>query len=228
MKIYTCSRKQAAMAEDLENLIENIRFSRNLEKATLRNTTQGDSLKKDLSFIKVKRNKLLHSWEQKKRTFVQRNSGKRPVIRWSGEDVEKRDKKEKVSKHIINSEGYRRSDKSVREGSKLSLQQFTETSRHDNKDICTVQGDKKVIISCMPKLTVKDLSRILCPSLSDAENTRCFGTTSPSTSNGGLDHHFSNLLITKEPTIRHDFFSLQCKFFALTKTSSALVTKRFL
>jgi len=171
------------MAEDLENLIGNIIFSRNLKKATMRNTTQGDRFNKDLKFTQGKRNKLLHSWEQKKLAFVQQNSGKRAMIRWSGEDMEKRDKKEKVSKHTINSEGYRRSDKSVREGSKLSLQQFTEYSRNDNKDICTVQGGKKVIISFTPKRTVKDLSRILCPSLSDAKNTRCFGTASPNTPN---------------------------------------------
>ena len=124
--------------------------------------------------------------------------------------MEKRGKKEKVSKHIINSEVYRRSGKSVRERSELSLQQFTETSRHDNKDVCTGHGDEKANTLCMPKLTVSDLSRILCPSLSGAKDIRCCGTDSPNTSSRGLNHQFSNLFITKEPTNRHDSLSPAC------------------
>jgi len=73
VKIYTRFRKQAAMAEDWDNPIEYIRFSRNLKKAMMRNTTQGDSLKKDLKFIQGKRNKLMLSWEQEKLAFVQQN-----------------------------------------------------------------------------------------------------------------------------------------------------------
>lgn len=195
------------MAEDLENPTEFMKFSRNLGKAMMRNTVQGDRLKKDLKIIQGERKKLMHSWEQRKLAFVQQKYGKRPVIRWSGEDMEKEDKKEKVSKHIIKGEGYRRSGKSVRQRSELSLQQFTETSRHDNKDLCTLHGKKKVNTSCMPKLTVKDLSRILCPSLSDAKDIQCRSTASPNTSSHGLHHQFNNLFITKEPTIRHDSFS---------------------
>ena len=174
----------------------------------MRNTVKGDNLKKDLKFIQGERNKLIHSWEQRKLAFVQQKYGKRPVIRWSGEDMEKRDKKEKVSKHLMNSEGYRRSG--VRERSELPLQHFTETSRHDNKDLCIVHGDKKVNSSCMPKLTVKDLSRILCPSLSDTKDIKCRGIASPNTSSHRLNHQFSNLFITKESTIRHDSFSPAC------------------
>ena len=103
-----------------------------------------------------------------KLAFVQQKYGKRLVIRWSGKDV-KRDNKVKVSKHIMNCE----SDKRVHERSELFLQQFTEISRLDNKDLYTVHGDKKVNTSYMPKLTVKDLSRILCPSLSDNKEMRC-------------------------------------------------------
>ena len=75
--------------------------------------------------------------------------------------MEKRGNKVKISKKDIMS---CESDKPVHERSKLSLQQFTEISRLDNNDLYTVHGDKKVNTSCMPKLTVKDLSRILCPS----------------------------------------------------------------
>lgn len=123
------------MAEDLENPTEFIKFSRNLGKAMMRNTVQGDSLKKDLKIIQGERKKLMHSWEWRKLAFVQQKYGKRPVIRWSGEDMEKEDKKEKVSKHIIKGEGYRRpgnekcSSKHSCQRSELSLQQFTETSR---------------------------------------------------------------------------------------------------
>ena len=208
MTIYTRSRKQAAMAEDLENPTEYMKLSRNLRKAMMRNIVKGDSLKKDLKSIQGERNKLMHPWEQRKLAFAQQIFGKRPVLRWSGEDMERRDKKEKVSKHIMNSEGYRRSG--VRERSELSLQHFTETSRRDtDKDICTVHGDKKVN-TCMPKLTVKDLSRILCPSLSDTKDIKCRGIASPNTSSHRLNRQFSNLFITKEPTIRHDSFSPAC------------------
>ena len=198
------------MAEDLENPTEYMKFSRNLRKAMMRNTAQGDSLKKDLKFIQGERNKLMHSWEQEKLAFAQQKYGKRPVIRWSGEGMEKPDKKEKVSKHIMNGERYRGSGKRVRERNELSLQQFPDTSLLDNKDLCTVHGDKKINTSCRQKLTVKDLSRILCPSLSDAKDIRCRGTASPNTSSHGLNRQFSNLFITKEPIIRHDSFSPAC------------------
>jgi len=58
--------------------------------------------------------------------------------------MEKQDEKEKISKDTMNSEGCKRSGKSVHERSALSLQQLSETSRHDNKDLCTVQREKKV------------------------------------------------------------------------------------
>lgn len=171
-----------------------MKFSRNLRKAMLRNTVHGDSLKKDLKFIQGERNKLMHSWEQRKLAFVQQKYGKQPLIRQSGEDMEKQDEKEKISKDIM---------KSVRERSALSLQQLSETSRHDNKDLCTVQREKKVNTSCMTKLTVKDLSRILSPS--DAKDIRCRDTASPNTSSHALNHQFSNLFVTKQPTSRHCF-----------------------
>jgi len=73
LTIYTRSGKQAPMAEDLENPTEQyMKFSRNLRKAMLRNTVHGDSLKKDLKFIQGERNKLMHSWEQRKLAFVQK------------------------------------------------------------------------------------------------------------------------------------------------------------
>ena len=204
LTIYTRSRKQAPMAEDLENPTEKyMKFSRNLRKAMLRNTVHGDNLKKDLKFIQGERNKLMHSWEQRKLAFVQKKYGKQPVIRWSGDDMEKRDEKEEISKDTMNSEGCRRSGKSARERSTFSLRQLSETSRHDNKDLCTVQREKKVNTSCMTKLTVKDLSRILTPS--DAKDIRCRGTASPNTSSHALNHQFSNLFVTKEPTSRHSF-----------------------
>ena len=64
---------------------------------------------------------------------------------------------------------------------------------------------KKVNNSCMPRPTVKDFSRILCPSLSDAKDIQCRGTASPNTSSNGLNHHFNNLFITKETTIVHHY-----------------------
>ena len=108
------------MAEELENPTEYMKFSRNLRRAMMRNTVQGDSLKKDLKFIHGERNKLMNSWEQRKLAFVQQKFGKRPVIRWSGKDMEKRDgKKERVSNYIMNSEGYRKSGKRVRESAAI-------------------------------------------------------------------------------------------------------------
>ena len=122
--------------------------------------------------------------------------------------MEKRGNKVKISKKDIMS---CESDKPVHERSKLSLQQFTEISRLDNNDLYTVHGDKKVNTSCMPKLTVKDLSRILCPSLSDNKEMRCRDTASPNTSGHGLNHQFSNLFITKDlATIRRNSLSLSC------------------
>ena len=62
------------MAEDLENPTEQyMKFSRNLRKAMLRNTVHSDNLKKDLKFIQGERNKLMHSWEQRKLAFVQKS-----------------------------------------------------------------------------------------------------------------------------------------------------------
>ena len=90
----------------------------------------------------------------------------------------------------------------------MKVQQFNETSPRDNKDLCRARGDtEQIYTSCMPKLTVKDLSRILCPSLRDAKDIRCRGTASPNTLRHGLHNQFNNLFITKDPTIRHDSVS---------------------
>jgi len=83
------------MAEDLENPTEYMKFSRNLRKAMMRNTAQGDSLKKDLKFIQGERNKLLHSWEQKKLAFAQQKYGKRPAIGDGAERVWRNQTKKK-------------------------------------------------------------------------------------------------------------------------------------
>ena len=65
------------MAEDLKNpATDYMKFSRNLRKAMMRNTVQGDSLKRDLKFIQGERKKLMHSWEQRKLAFVQQKYGK--------------------------------------------------------------------------------------------------------------------------------------------------------
>lgn len=144
--------------------------SRYMKKAFQRNSQQDENLsvlvlqldrEKRLAFNCLSKKKEAYAWETIKRTslpvmgkthhieeisetvsgklaFVQQKYGKRPVIRWSGKDV-KRDNKVKVSKHIMNCE----SDKPVHERSELSLQQFTEISRLDNKDLYTVHADKK-------------------------------------------------------------------------------------
>ncbi|KAL9985418.1 hypothetical protein ACROYT_G007825 [Oculina patagonica] len=192
------------MAEDLEKQTDFLKFSRNMKKATMRNTVQGDSLKKDLKCIQRERKRLMHSWEQRKQAFVQQKCGKRPVIRWSGENIDKEDTMEQLSEQKTSSGRYSTTDKikSAHERSELSSLKFYDSS-HENKELYTMLGDNKTNMSCMPKLTVKDLSRILCPekrfpvaSLNETKEMHCH-TGSPSTPNR-LHHRFSSLYIKKD------------------------------
>lgn len=202
------------MAEDLEKRSGLYTFSRNLKKATMRNTVQGDSLQKNLKFIQGQRKKLAHSWEERKESFLRRKFSKLPVIRRSEEDMEKEDPKDgiydEMSRTNVNSARFSRADKTALDhrGS-VSSQQFINSSHHENKELCNVPlGNSKANMSCVPKLTVKDLSRILCPDqrlpaniFSDAKETQS-RTVSPSTPSK-LHHRFNNFVISTEPTIRN-------------------------
>lgn len=197
------------MAEDPEKQTDFFKFSRNLKKAMMRNTVQGDSLKKDLKFIQGERKKLMESWEHRKQAFVQQKCGKRPVIRWSGDDMEKEGTQEQLSEQRKSNERYNRTDlESVHERNvELSSMKFYDSS-HENKELYGVLGDNKT--NMMPKLTVKDLSRILCPdkrfpasSLNEAKETQCHAA-SPSTPIR-LHHRFSSLFTKKDVPEGNDF-----------------------
>lgn len=174
------------MAEDFEKQTDFLKFSRNLKKATMRNTAETDSLKKDLKFMQGERMKRMHSWEQKKQAFVKQKFSKRPLVRWNAEEMEKEYLKEKLSEQSTNSRIYSKTDKSVLDRSELSSLKFFD-SGHEHKELYTLLGDNKANISSIPKLTVRDLSKILCPDekfagagLSDGKNAQ-YHLASPST-----------------------------------------------
>lgn len=202
------------MAEDTEKQVE-FTASRNLKKAMMRNTAQGDSLKKDLKFIQGERMKLMHSWEQKKQAFVRQKLGKLPIIRLSVKDTEKRDTKKQLSEDSSRTNSRVRFNMYGSQGVHGRNQLSPKHSGHEDKaELYTVLGDRKSNISCMSKLTVKDLSRILSPDknfsaaiISDAYEIQSVASSSTPRR---LQHRLSNLYINKEPAIRNDSSSPAC------------------
>ena len=134
------------------------------------------------------RMKRMHSWEQKKQAFVKQKFSKRPLIRWNTEDhdMEEEYLKEKLSEQSTNSRNYSRTEKSVRGSGEVSSLKFFH-SGHEHKELYTLLGDNKANMSSIPKLTVRDLSKIMCPDekfpgagLSDGKNAQ-YHVASPST-----------------------------------------------
>lgn len=197
------------MAEEPEKKAGHFTFSRNLMKATMRNSVQGDTLKKDLKSIQGQRKKLAHSWEQRKESFMKRKFSKLPVLRISRGESERERLSDESS--TANNERFSRADNyktSLDHRGGMSSQLFISSSHHENKDGLNVPlGNRKAHPMSVPKLTVKDLSRIIYPGqisqsavLSDPKETQN-QNASPITPNK-LHRRFDNLNINKEPTIQ--------------------------